>query len=233
MPDIAGVILPPLGLALKAGTVGHKVFGSKAAVSQRARTEFIQSLEAFIESLMGEQPVVVAIDDFQWADGPSTDLLLYLSRRLDQAKFHFKIALFLRPVERQQENVQDAIAELAGGSGFARVRLDPFSESDIASVLRLHWRGADVDPSVPRFLHDKTGGVPLYVDQWLRALEDCDAVHFVAGSYILDPARVPYRMPAGLEPVFASRLSTVASEEREVLAWIHRLVWLVPSEPDV
>jgi hypothetical protein len=217
MPDVAALLFGPLGLVVKAGQIGYGMHRERNATA-KARSEFVQSLESFMEELTDNRPVVIAIDDFHWADGATSDLVLYLARRLDEMQYHFKIALTCRPDAIRGSSAQEVLSELTRESQVAELALSPFSVDEITGLLRIMWEGADVDPGLPRFLWERSGGVPLFVEQWLRFLIEHDAVAERAGTTYLEHRQIPDSLPSTLNRLVASRLDRLGEEGLELLS---------------
>ncbi|MDF3293303.1 helix-turn-helix transcriptional regulator [Streptomyces silvisoli] len=115
--------------------------------------------------LAREQTVVIAIDDVHCADDHSLQFLLYLARRVRQAR----ILIVLTESTRLRQEQLAFHAELLRQPHCTRVQVGMLSPKGTASVLAGHFA-----PSMASRLaaecHDITGGNPLL----LRALlEDC------------------------------------------------------------
>ena len=109
----------------------------------------------------GERPWVVAIEDIQWADESTLDLLRFLGRRLRNA------AVLLICTYRDDELALDhplrvMLGELASSRSTRRVNLAPLSEA----AVRVLAAGSGVDAAE---LHRLSGGNPFFVTEVLQA----------------------------------------------------------------
>jgi predicted ATPase/transcriptional regulator with GAF, ATPase, and Fis domain/tRNA A-37 threonylcarbamoyl transferase component Bud32 len=118
-----------------------------------------------------EHPLVVFLDDLQWADAATLGLLAPLLTS------HGVEALFLMGAYRDNETdaghpllrTLDALATV--GVELQRIELGPLELADLTQLIRdtLHGEPADAEP-LARLMLEKTGGNPFFVIQFLKTL---------------------------------------------------------------
>ena len=144
------------------------------------QNRFRMVVQQFLQAVARRgHPLVVFLDDLQWADSATLKLLEPL---LGDPEIE---ALLLIGAYRDNEvdpvhPLTRTIRELAAaGIAIERVPLDPLELSDLASLVRdtLHCDAAEADP-LARLLSRKTGGNPFFVGQFLKALREADLLRF-------------------------------------------------------
>ena len=156
-----------------------------------------------IRSLARRSPVLIAIDDVQWLDGPSATTLDYALRRLVNEPVGL-LASIRVPVSR--------LTAAAAGVPLSAQRVEhlhigPLAPADFETVLR----ASDVGPLsrlTIRRVFDATDGNPLYGLEVARALRRMPAEPRPEES-------LP--VPAGLQGVLAARMEGLAADVQEVL----------------
>ena len=137
--DIARQVGGPLGSALTAGDQGR-------------------AFEAFLAELCAPaQPTVVVLEDLQWADEATLDLLRFVARRLDA------LPSLILATHRDDFGPDHPLRRTYGslvGPHVERLRLAPLS---VDAVRRLVGDG----PQDPEALHARTGGNPFFVTEVL------------------------------------------------------------------
>jgi tetratricopeptide (TPR) repeat protein len=130
---------------------------------ERFRT-FVAVSEALEHA--GTSPLLLVLDDLQWADAASLRLLDFVSRHCRQARLLI-IATFRDVDPAPGEPLRALLADLS--SRAASYALSGLSEAETAALL------ADlgtVDESVAAAVHARTGGNPFFVQETARLLAD-------------------------------------------------------------
>jgi predicted ATPase len=143
------------------------------------RFRLFQAVALVLEHAAGDRPLLLVLDDLQWADRPTRQLLRHLlragtsGRRLIVA-VHRKpgLATFLRGLRRETE--------------VDHLELSGLGADDLAELVGDRLPGAPM-PVVMR-LHDETAGNPLFVGEVLRSLGGHTVAESVAA---LDELEVP------------------------------------------
>ncbi|MTD15786.1 AAA family ATPase [Nakamurella sp. YIM 132087] len=131
--------------------------GGPAGAEDRLR---IQEAVRSLLSVRGRRrPCVVLLDDVQWADPASADLLAALLRRPPGGRVLFVVAARRTPLP---ENLAQEIAAAVGGSRGRRWDLAPLNVQESAALA------GEGDERAARRLHRLSGGVPLLVEALTR-----------------------------------------------------------------
>lgn len=170
---VARQLLGPALAQTGAQTAVELLEGAATTDSSEQTLIVLQGLLSAVVGLCEHGPLLLAIDDFNWADAPSLHLLGYLARRLDRLPLMMLLA-------SRETPPGEAEAEQAMLAGEARRLLSPqaLSERGTAHVLA-HRLGERVDPSFCRECHRLSGGNPLLLQELVRTLE-CKQVEPVA-----------------------------------------------------
>jgi ATP/maltotriose-dependent transcriptional regulator MalT len=129
-------------------------------VSATERFRVHHAVRELVERLAVRQPLVLVLDDLQWADGASLELIGYLLRRPPQAAFMLATGL-------RAGRVDAGVVKALGGSHDAgRMRTIDLGPLSIESVRQLIGTEAGLDAER---LHHESGGNPFYALQLARA----------------------------------------------------------------
>jgi len=156
-------------------------------------------------ALAEERPVLVALDDAQWLDASSTEVLTFMLRRLEAEPIAVLATVRGRPVE-----VPLGLDRTF--DGFRRLPIEPLS---VGAIHRLLWGrfGIAVPRPVIVRVHGITGGNPFFALELGRAL--------VEGSIRAESADV--ELPESLRAVVAQRLGALPAHVRETLVAVAAL----------
>jgi DNA-binding CsgD family transcriptional regulator len=204
----AGIVeLAPLMTALFDGS--HPLLERSALRELRSLPEerywLLQDLQSMLERTALDGPVMISLDDQQWADSGTAAALRALPVRLADLPVAWVLAF--RPGQGSPQ-LLSAIDHLHH-SGAERIVLGPLDDAAVAQVAE------DVMDAEPddALLHLAKGarGSPFVLSELLSGLRDEDLIRVVAGQAELVEARMPRRVAVTMR----ERLRSVSAPARE------------------
>lgn len=169
-----------------------------------------------------QHPLVLVLDDLQWMDASTEDVLTNL---LGGAEIgHLLVIGAFRDNELDQASpLGTFVAALrhARPQAVHELTLDPLPEAAVAELVAetLHAEAASVAP-IARVIFDKTGGNPLFTGELLASLERAGAFRFdsSSGRWSWDPGKVAEASVSdNVAELVVDRLRRVSAETAEVL----------------
>lgn len=179
-------------------------------VAQSGSSEFLvlEAMVALVEELCLRGPVMLALEDLQWADPGTLVTLHRLGRQV--AQLPILLVGTCRPMPRPPE-LESLVASWTA-QGMTHLTLGPLTEPEVAALART-LVGADVGPRLRRQLAG-AGGNPLFVTELIRALERDEAIQRTPDG----AAEVKgLALPMSLALTILHRLSFLYRETLEVL----------------
>ena len=164
---------------------------------QEAQNRFRMVLRRFLKSLAGpEHPLVLFLDDLQWLDAATLELIEQLVT--EQEVRHLLLIGAYRDNEVGPAHPLTRILETIrkGGAGVRELVLAPLAIDDVKSLVAdsLHCERERVLP-LAQLVHEKTGGNPFFTIQFLTALSEEKLLVFDPGEtcWTWDLARIRAR----------------------------------------
>lgn len=215
-----------------------------AADEAQARARLFEAVARLIGTLTERAPIVLFLDDLQWADPDTLDLLRHAARRwsADGAPVLLVVGIRAEALDLD-EALSEWISWLVRDRRARRLELETLSGGDVSRLLGAsaegHERpkrrsangasGGDPD-ALARFggwLFEETGGQPFFLTETLRALSDRGLVAVLprtGGGWVLDvSAAVSHEdalrgmLPPGVYEVLRLRLSRLSRRASEAL----------------
>jgi DNA-binding CsgD family transcriptional regulator len=169
-------------------------------------------------NLSARAPLLLCVDDAQWADPASLRWLVFLARRLEGVPVAVVVA-----VRSGEANAPAELLEAVRTEASETVVPQPLTETASASVVRAAL-GPSADAMFCRACHETTGGNPFLLSELVSALARGDVEASAAGA-----RRVRELGPSAVARSVLLRLSQLP-EEATVLA---RAVAVLDTDADV
>ena len=173
-----------------------------------ARTVCRAVLET-VRLLAGSGPVVLAVDDVQWLDRPSAQVVEYLVRRLGGEPVAVVLAWRSAPADA----LPLGLARVPWPERVRRLPVGPLSVGALHRLLQSHLELSLSRPILVR-VHATSGGNPFY------ALEIARAVAVTGRRLAADE---PLPIPATLTDLVRNRLARLPAATRDVLLVVSAL----------
>ncbi len=211
------------------------------------RGTLLRAWRIFLEALAQRQPLILVIDDLQWADEALLDLLEYLMDRITDVPI-----LFLCPA---RSDFLERRRDWGGGRrNFTTIALESLSAEESGELVTALLNTTDLPEVLCHTILSRAEGNPFFVEEILRMLIDQGVLTYKEGcwhigmqneellSELASPAGAPEdtlldlhyvlplpRIPDTIQGVLAARVDLLNPTEKRVLqhaAIIGRTFWL-------
>jgi len=183
--------------------------------SREQRYWMLQDIQALLEKAALRQPILICLDDLQWADSGTRAAIRTLPTRLAGLPVGWVLAF--RPVDEGSDLGRAAARLLRNGADMTVLgRLDRAAVAEVAADVL----GVVPDDSVLT-LAEGARGNPFYLMELLAGLREEHLVSLDAGRAMLVEARLPLRVREGMRQRLA-RLSPAARNAAAIAASMGR-----------
>ena len=177
-----------------------------AHASPEQRYWLLQDLEALLERAALKGPLLICLDDIQWADSGTAAALRALPSRLATVPIGWVIAL--RPGQGSAQ-IRSAVDFLAR-QGAAKITLGPLDQTGVAQMAA-DVLGAEPDSELLR-MAERPAGSPFLLVELLSGLREEGLVRVESGRAELVEWRLPHRVSESMR----LRLERMADSTRQV-----------------
>jgi hypothetical protein len=172
----AGDRPPPLEaiqwmLTSESGSGPRPKLAALVAAPEDKWQSFARMAEAFV-ARAGSAPLVLALDDLQWASEVDLEFLAYLPHA---ARPH-PVAIFGTARERGSEELSRWRAALSRQLSLREVGLEPFSAEEVRGWLDTCFGRLRIRPRDVRRIHHTTGGNPFALGETMRRLVEAGKI---------------------------------------------------------
>ena len=164
-------------------------------------------LGEYFRSLAGDRPILIAIDDLQFADTSSLEFLQRFALDLPQTRA--AVVATVGVGAEIPERTRAALEALAKSSAFRSLALPAFTVPEVTEFVRWILGGRSPDPQDVLRWHAQTEGNPLFVEQLVRTVT----------GYGSRPALGPTTTSRDVNEILLARVRALGEGERRVLTY--------------
>lgn len=189
-------------------------------------------LEDCLKSAAKEEPILIVIEDLQWIDALSNDLLEGLAKALENYAACFVLAYRLPQMER----LHDSAPRFEALTQFTRVELHELTQAEAESAIRAKLvqlypaRGSALPNGLVDVLMARAQGNPFYLEELLNFVRDRG----------LDPSDLnSIELPDSLHTLIMSRIDQLSEQEKttlrvaSIVGRLFRARWLTGYYPEL
>jgi len=185
-----------------------------------SREELFAGWRLFFERLAAENPVVLLVEDAQYAD---TGLLDFLDHLIDWVRdLPVYVLVFARP------ELGQARPGFGAGRNRSTLTLDPLDAASMDQLVDALVPG--MPPAARAKITRQAQGIPLFAVETVRSLIDRDIVQPVEGVYRLTGDVGELAVPDSLHALLAARLDALDPSARRLVADAAVLGTTFPAE---
>jgi len=178
---------------------------------------FVTGTLAWLRATAARRPLVLILDDLHWADPASLELLRLVSRRAG-AQPLLLIGIYRPDDIAPTHPLYTLLPVLMHEAAATRLALRPLTNADLHALVRERYLLRDWDEArLVAYLHERSGGNPLFAGELLRTLEDDGTLQRGAGAWTLD-SLTEARVPPLLRQIIDRRVRQLGMAPQELLA---------------
>jgi len=196
-------ILPPL----------HEILSLKVEDEEHLKLEPPQKREKAFEAIRNlliresqNKPLIVAVEDLHWIDKTSEEFLTYLMGWL--ANTRILLILLYRP---------EYTHSWGSKSFYSQVGVNQLSTGAGTELLQSILEGGEVAPELRELVLSKTGGNPLFMEEFTHTLLENGSVQRKYGHYVLSMKTSDVRVPDTIQGIIAARMDRLEESLKQTL----------------
>ncbi len=161
---------------------------------------------------MGSREKIIIIDNIQWIDAESLEVLKYVLRALRESPITF---LFLHRAEEVSEMLEDFLAFVSRDFETRQIPLAPFGTADTKEALRAII-GEEPPSGLADYVLRESGGVPLYIEEIIRGLLERNCLRMEQEEWRFTPPTEAV-LPGSITEVALKKYRSLSREAQQVL----------------
>ena len=194
---------------------------SKATDADTERYLLFAATVGMIAAIAEQQPVVLILDDLQWADPGSLALLRHLVST-DQVRRILIVATYRDSELAQADALRDTLGTLRRHGSVSRIALTGLDDEAVVNFFEAA-AGHDLDVSgvdLAHAVYRETDGNPFFVSEVLRHLSETGAIYQdSAGQWVVENTLDLTNLPESVREVIGGRVARLGKASEHALSY--------------
>jgi DNA-binding CsgD family transcriptional regulator/tetratricopeptide (TPR) repeat protein len=171
---------------------------------EQERFRLFEGMALFLAAVAADNPLLLLLDDLQWADADSLELLTYVAGRMRSARM-LVVGAYREGEAIDNPGLVRALAELNRRRLLVTIPLLRLERNE-SGVLAANLLGGEIAPEAVDLLYGQAEGNPFFIEELVRSLVEDRTLVPLDGRWSLrsHPARV---LPPRVAEAIRSRLT--------------------------
>ncbi|MBS3817427.1 MAG: tetratricopeptide repeat protein [Candidatus Thermoplasmatota archaeon] len=187
----------------------------KESLDAERRTTFFRTTE-LLREIAAEQPLVISIDDIQWADKGTLKLFHYMTDKLKESPV-FLAATYREGDVEPGDPLKDTIQRMARKHLHHEIKLTPLGKAETRETLEKILETDKFPEDLVGLIHEKTNGNPLFMREIIEEMIDEDIIDPKEDRY--PESEDDFIVPGVIKPVVKKRVMRLDDWTRDILQW--------------
>ncbi len=171
---------------------------------EQARLRLFEAMSLFISAITSTAPLVLLLDDVQWADGATLDLLAHLARNAVEARL-LVVGAYRAGEDIGNPALRRTLNELVRLRMVTTISVGPLAP-DAIEILAKRLLDGPLDSRAIAVLHAQSEGNPFFAEELLWGWSEAEILHCVDGMWLITPGHT-YPTPSSITGAIGQRLS--------------------------
>ncbi len=194
-----------------------------AAAPLDAQMKLFQTLARFLGTIARQRPVLVVLDDLQWASMATLQLLHHLARAIRGQRVML-LGLYrtdepLTGDSGEESPLAEVLRRMSREKLYSEIMLDRLKEEDLELLVGSALHAEGLEPEFARILYRESEGNPFYLLETLRLLQDQGDLERVGDHWEMGALLENLEIPRSIVDLVERRLARTGRNERELLEW--------------
>ncbi len=182
---------------------------------EHGRDRLFEAVSQFITNISKEIPLLVILDDLQWADESSLLLLHYLARGVHKEPL-LLLGAYRDTDVNEKHPLIPVLTELNRERLLQSVQLKRMSFDDVSDMIKRILEQDDIPRKFCELIYDKTRGNPFFAEEVIKSLKEEGVVYREENKWkIKEVSKIEF--PETVKSVIKKRISRLEDECQNVL----------------
>ncbi len=205
------------------GSAGEEATWLQQVSLIEGQNQAFELITQFFTLASRRRPVILVMDDLQWASPTSLQLFHYLARAVRGTRI-LLVGIY-RPEELlpgasgERHPLKETLQRMGREKLYLEIVLLPLGNAEVARIAANALNVASIDPDFGDLLYRESDGNPFYLLETLTLLQEQGALERVDDHWELHANLSEISVPGSVYDVIMRRVDQTSAEDRDLLDW--------------
>jgi len=155
---------------------------------------------------------IIVIDNFQWADDNSIEIIEYLLKTLKDIGLKF---IFITRKEEKEGNLSEMISSISREIKITEIELPPLKKNEIRELVKAILE-EKLDDKIFSYIESETGGNPLYIEELIKNLFERGFLLKEGENWKFIKPEIEI-IPKNIEEIITKKYESLSNEAKGIL----------------
>jgi len=190
---------------------------------QDAQGQAFERISSYFLHVSRKRPLVLVLDDLQWASPTTLQLFHYLARSVRGARVlligTYRPEELLPGAASGRHPLREVLQRMGREHLYEEIRLGALDAEAVGALAAAYMNAPAPDEDFGALLHRESAGNPLYLLETLQLLQTQGALERVEDHWELAEALENLQVPSTVLDVIMRRVEHISDDDRELLEW--------------
>lgn len=183
--------------------------------AEQEKYKLFDYLSRIYSSLSHVRPVVLFLDDLQWADELALDFLSYLTRVVQHSRVFVIATMREWEVSSEQSPVRSWLRQMGRYCSYEQIKLSPLTESEVRQIIDQTFGKIQISPGTLSLICSETKGNAFYLMEVMRLLIQDEVIRWVDGRWRVEDVN-EIRLPTSVVDLVEAHLAKLPDKTLEI-----------------
>jgi tetratricopeptide (TPR) repeat protein len=187
------------------------------------RDRLFESLYATVIEISNVRPLLLVIDDLQWADDGSLRLLHYLARNIKSSRVMICGAYSPEELNRNDtfaHSLPETLRRMRIEKLFHEIKLNRLNQMQTTEMIESLVGRKGLPAEFTKQLYDESEGNPFFVEEVLKSLVNEGLIDVDSYEWVPTIETTKMRLPGTVKDVIARRIDRLDEKTKNVLKYV-------------
>lgn len=185
----------------------------------KQKEKMILSLINLVKNISTNKPVVLIIDDLQWADESSLDFLSYFLKKCWDFNIMFIISIRsdVLSSDLKEASIINNIFESI--DNLLKINLNPLSKNELQKFVNSYINIEKISKELFDKIYNSSTGIPFYIEQIINSLIDSNVITKDKSMWYVKEEIDKIELPGTIKNVLQSRIDKLPEQNKNILKY--------------